>query len=169
MLIVDNVVFDQRSEHILQELAISRGADVAAKELRPEKVSAEIFLQRCGSVDFLLQRPAHELQQVVLLPALLSKTEEAHCQLLDALGILVCKSLLPEASEKSGHVLGLGLEDEEELLVVFKFSPRILVEGFEVKRIRGRDIFAAEQGTNVAAVVLLVLHNLIQCDLVLDK
>ena len=65
--------------------------------------------------------------------------------------------------------MGLGLQNEEKLLVLLQFSARVLVEGLEIEGVLGGDVSAAEKSSNIASVVLLMLDNFVQGNLVLHK
>jgi hypothetical protein len=54
-------------------------------------------------------------------------------------------------------------------LILLQFPAGVLVEGLQVEWILGGDIFTVKQGADMTAKVLLVLHNFVQGDLVLDE
>jgi len=126
-------------------------------------------VQRSTALNLLLEGSRQELEQPVLFPALLGKSEKTHGELLDALSITLSKTLFTNTSEQTGHVLRLGLQNEEEFLILFQLPARVLVQSFQVEGVLGRNVFAAEKSSDIASVMLLVLDNLVKCDLVLHK
>lgn len=63
----------------------------------------------------------------------------------------------------------MGLQNEEQLLVLLKLPAGVFVQGLEIEGVFGRDVFAAEKGSDIASIMFLMLDNLIQSDLVLYK
>lgn len=113
LLIVDNVLADDCAQELFQELAVSRRANKAAKEFCPEEVATGELLQGRTTINLFPERPCHKLEKPVLFSSLLSQSEQAHCQLLDALSILLFQALLSDAPEQTRQVLRLRLQSEE--------------------------------------------------------
>ena len=51
---------------------------------------------------------------------------------------------------------------------MLQFSPRIFVEGFEIKRILRRDLPIRKQTASISSEMFLVLYNFVERNLVLD-
>src|SRR6266566_1528833 len=99
--ILDDVVSNQRTQKIPQILAIPGRARVVAEELGPKAVASKVVLQRVASFHLFPDRSCDELQEVVLLSPFLRIAEKAHHQVLDALALLLGRTLFANPSEQT--------------------------------------------------------------------
>lgn len=119
-LIVDDVIADDGAHELLQKLAVSRRTNKAAKQFCPEEVATGELLQSRTAINLFPERSCHKLEKPVLFSPLLGQTEQAHCQLLDALGVLLFHALLSDAPEQTRQVLRLCLQGKEQFLILLK-------------------------------------------------
>lgn len=156
-------------EQLSQVLPVSWSPDVVGKDLGPEEVSTKVVLNGTTHINLFSDRPRDKLEEIVFLSPLLSEPEEAHDEELNTFTLLLSHALVTELLEQACKILGLGLKDEEEFLVMLQLLSRVLVQCSEIKGIFGSQLFVGQKVSDMATEMSLVLYDFVKSDLIPDE